>query len=913
VEGERRGEDKGKKAVRRTLRLVSSLPEQSELSTSEAASLLGVTERTVRRAIARGALPAERRGGGYRIQRGDLTRYLARQEARAPFQSAPLVELTALDHQLAPLPVPLSTFVGRDALQGRLRTLLSDPSVRLITLTGPGGVGKSRLAIAAASSVREQFPDGVVFVSLAAITRRALVIPAIADALGIQEIAGRDRGAQVQAFLRDRRLLLVLDNFEQIVSAAPDVSALASAAPGLTMLVTSRAPLRISGEHECAVPPLEVAQDQSGQEEVQVSDASRLFVARAREHQPSFVADAETAPVIAEICALLDGLPLAIELAAARVNVLTLAEMRAHLQRRLPFLTTGTRDAPQRHATMRDAIAWSYELLSPAEQALFRQLCVFTGGFTLEAAEELSAISFQLSDKQGGKAPGRQDGGPKTGDGRRSVSLHLAPVARYPTPLDLLAALVEQSLVSKVSGSDGRPRYVMLETIREFGLEQLRGEEEVWARAAHAHSLCNLAQEFGPLTKTRTTWAPVARLAADGDNLRGALEWLASSDDATSFVRLVAASYTFMFAQSHFRDAEAWLDRASAVARLAPDADRALLLIAQAELQMVKGNFAEATVQLANALPHVRAAGDPFHLALALISCGAAQNYSGHHEEGDQHFREALDCALTVENPTLRAAVEARALANRSVSARCLGNQADAVAMAERALRICQEHEFELAAARTLMDLGDIARDRGDFARSVPLYREGIELHWQRGEMRLLADGFAGIASAATVWGQARSALLLFGAAAAIRERIGYDMLLQLDVSMVDRDMRQLHALVGDREVDATLQEGRSLSPGEAMAVVASLIPPAVRPSSATLPMQEEMTPREHDVLRLLLQGHTDREIAEALYLSPRTVSWHVRAILAKLGASSRREAVQLLRDRPLSSAAGLRQRTPPP
>jgi non-specific serine/threonine protein kinase len=294
-----------------------------------------------------------------------------------------------------------------------------------------------------------------------------------------------------------------------------------------------------------------------------------------------------------------------------------------------------------------------------------------------------------------------------------------------------------------------------------------------------------------------------------------------------------------------------------------------------------------------------RTVGDPFHLALVLISCGAAQNYSGNYEEGHQLLQEALDCATSVADLTLRAAIQTRALANLSVSARGLGSLGEAVSMAERALLLCEQHDFELAAARTLMDLADIAKDQGDFARAVPLYREGIERHGERGELRLLADGFAGIASAATLWGHSRSALLLFGAAAAIRERIGYDMLLQLDVSIVDRDLRQLRATVGDREVTATLQEGRALTLGEAVAIVTAITPQAARPSSAALVMQEELTPREHDVLRLLLQGHTDREIAEALYLSPRTVSWHVRAILAKLGANSRREAVQRLRDHP--------------
>ena len=449
-------------------------------------------------------------------------------------------------------------------------------------------------------------------------------------------------------------------------------------------------------------------------------------------------------------------------------------------------------------------------------------------------------------------------------------------------------------------GSDGRPRYVMLETIREFGLEQLSGEEAAAARGAHARYFLELASDLGSLVKTRATWEPVAWLAADDDNLRGALEWLATGGDAPSFVRMVAACYTYMFARSHFRDAEAWLDRASAVAPEVADADRALLLIAQAELQMVKGLFDEAIVQFAEALPLARSVGDPFHLALALISAGAARNYDGGYEEGNALLREALDRAAAVDDPTLRAAIEARALANLSVSARGLRSPAEAVTMAEQALRLCQAHHFELAAARTMMDLGDIAKDEGDFVRAVSQYRECIEQHGERSEIRLLVDGFAGIASAATVWGHYRGALLLLGAALAIRERIGYDMLLPMDVSIFDRDLHQLLKVVGEQEAAATLMEGRALSHADVMAVMETIAPPVSGPPRTTLPFQEELTPREQEVLQFLRQGHTDREIAAALYLSPRTVSWHVRTILAKIGASTRREAVAQFRGRNL-------------
>ncbi len=287
--------------------------------------------------------------------------------------------------------IPLTALVGREREAGEVTALLRDEGVRLLTLTGPGGVGKTRLALDVAANVAGSFPDGVRFVALAPVTDPGLVLPTIAQALGAREAGDEPLEARVRAFLRGRGLLLVLDNFEQVVEDAPVVAHLLAACPHLTVLVTSRVRLRLSGEHDYAVPPLGLAgrDDAPSVEEVAGAEAVRLFVARARAVRSDFALTEENAPAVAEICRRLDGLPLATELAAARVKVLPPSALLARLERRLPVLTGGGRDLPARQRTMRDTIAWSHHLLTPDEQRLFRRLAVFAGGFTLEAAEAI--------------------------------------------------------------------------------------------------------------------------------------------------------------------------------------------------------------------------------------------------------------------------------------------------------------------------------------------------------------------------------------------------------------------------------------------------------------------------------------------------------------------------------------------
>ncbi len=451
------------------------------MSARDAAVRLGLSERTIRRAIARGELVAVKQGASFRIAAADLERYAARAKRRgtppppdrrvdAPSAAPRLVALPAPAREAAVLPEPLSSFVGRRAEIAAVLELVGDPGVRLLTLTGPGGIGKTRLALQVAAAARDTFPDGAVYVELAPISRSELVAQAIGQALGLREGRNPTWEGQLQTFLRSKRLLLVLDNFEQVLDAAPLVAWLVREARGLTVLATSRAPLRLTGEREYAVPPLSLGR--GGEPRPDSSDAIRLFVERARANNPTLALTDANAETIAEICRRLDGLPLAIELAAARSKVLSPAALLARLTHRLELLTGGPRDQPPRLRTMRDAVAWSHDLLTPEEQTLFRRLAVFAGGFVLGAAERVA------------------------GDDSSS------PV------LDVLASLVDKSLVQQQDVAD-EPRFALLETVREFGLEALAASgEEAAIRRAHAAWYLALAEDAEPeLTGTvRAGW-----------------------------------------------------------------------------------------------------------------------------------------------------------------------------------------------------------------------------------------------------------------------------------------------------------------------------------------------------------------------------------------------------------------------
>jgi predicted ATPase/DNA-binding XRE family transcriptional regulator len=692
--------------------------------------------------------------------------------ARAPLDDA--------ESPVAPspgLPEPPTRLVGREREMAELARLLGGHGVRLLTLTGPGGSGKTRLAIAAATEAGDYFPDGVVFVDLAPLTHASLVLPSIAQGVGLRN-AGAELVEAMRAFLAGKRMLLVLDNFEHVLEAARVLADLLRALPGLTVLTTSREPLRLRGEREFAVQPLNLPGVGNDMEPARLleSGAVALFVERVRDVRANFALTPENAVVVADICRRLDGLPLALELAAARARGLPLSLLRERLEAALPLLTGGARDAPARQRSLRETIAWSFDLLSAEEQALFRRLGVFAGGWTLDAAEAVAR-----------------------GEGFDVLSG--------------IGSLVEKNLI-RLDESGSAPRYRMLETIREFALDRLdQHDETAEVRRAHAAFFAELviAAESG-LSSGRL--ADVARVGADLDNLRTALGWLLDAGDGETALRVATSlSEYWTFAGGQFGEGYAWLERALALGDDASPSARAggyygIAMLALHQADLVRGRAA-ATTGLALA----RSAGDSVRIAGNAFMLSSVEGSEDHRDEALTLAREAKEAALAAGDANWTG----WSLLLLGAEHHAAGDLQQAVADLEEAIRVFRMAGGRWGEADAVERLAATVRDVGDLPRTAALHAQSLVLRRDVGASTGIQNQLIGLAHVASESGDLFDAAILLGAASAHLDRYGYASFRDTP-AIRDRVELQVRRELGEAPFERARDRGRALSTGDAIA-----------------------------------------------------------------------------------------------